>query len=228
MCPVCGQEVESIYHALFKCVGAKNVWELWEECPMVIGTENMDFSNLALKMLECGTPRDMELLIVVAWAIWCSRNLRVFEMVCQGADQVWNHAISMLFDFREAVKFCGLGPLACEVRWKKPQVGVFKINTDGATEVDGRWSSIGVVIRDSRGEVAATLCRVLPGCFSVDETEALAIEARIILVRELDLHQVIVELDSLLVVHQILAKDFNGGLGHIVHGISGFLEGFHS
>ena len=188
----------------------------------------MDFSDLALKMLECGTPRDMELLIVVAWAIWCSRNLRVFEMVCQGADQVWNHAISTLFDFKEAVKFCGLGPSACEVRWKKPQVGVFKINTDGATEVDGRWSSIGVVIRDSRGEVAATLCRVLPGCFSVDETEALAIEARIILVRELDLHQVIVELDSLLVVHQILAKDFNGGLGHIVHGISGFLEGFHS
>ena len=58
-----------------------------------------------------------------------------------------------------------------------------------------------MVIRDSRGEVAAALCRVLPSCFLVDETEALAIEAGIMLARELDLHQVIVESDSLLVVH---------------------------
>ena len=58
-----------------------------------------------------------------------------------------------------------------------------------------------MVIRDSNGEVVAALCRVLPGCFSMDETEALAIEAGIMLARELDLHQVIVESDSLLVVH---------------------------
>ena len=103
----------------------------------------------------------------------------------------------MLSDYKEAMKFCELGPSACEVSWKKPQAGVFKINTDGATGGDGRRSSIGVVIRDSRGEVAAALCRVLPGCFSVDETEALAIEVGVMLARELDLHQVIVESDSL-------------------------------
>ena len=79
-----------------------------------LGAENMDFSDLALKMLECGTSRDMELLVVVAWAIWCSRNLRVFE-VCQGVDQVWSHAISVLSNYKEAVKFCGLGPSACKV-----------------------------------------------------------------------------------------------------------------
>ena len=78
LCPMCGQVVESIYHALFKCAGVKNVWELWKECPMVIRAENMDFSDLALKVLECGSSRDLELLVAVAWAIWCSRNLRVF------------------------------------------------------------------------------------------------------------------------------------------------------
>ena len=134
----------------------------------------------------------------------------------------------MLSNYREAMNFCGLGPWASEVGWKKPLAGVFKINTDGATADDSKWSSIGVVIKDSKGEVAAALCRVLPGCFSVDETGALAIEAGIMLARELDLHQVIVELDSLSVVNRILANDFSRGLGHIVHGISGFLEEFLS
>ena len=106
----------------------------------------------------------------------------------------------MLSDYKEAMKFCELGPSACEVSWKKHQAGVFKINTNRAMTDDGRRSSIGVVIRDSRGKVAAALCRVLPGCFSVDETKALAIEAGILLARELDLHQVIVESDSLPVV----------------------------
>lgn len=75
---------------------------------------------------------------MVAWAIWHSRNLRVFELVDQGADQVWNYAISMLFDYKEAAKFCLLGPLASEVCWKKPPVEVFKINADGATTDEGR------------------------------------------------------------------------------------------
>ena len=115
MCPVCGLEAESIYHALFKCIGVKEIWDMWKECPIVIGAENMDFSNLALKLLDVGTPRDIELLVVVAWAIWYSRNLRVFKAVYQGAEQVWNHAISMLSDYKKATKFCMLGPSACEV-----------------------------------------------------------------------------------------------------------------
>ena len=113
--PCVGRWLNPFTMALFKCAGVKNVWELWKECPMVIGAENMDFSDLALKMLGCGSSRDLELLVVVAWAIWCSRNLRVFELVYQGVDQVWSHAISMLSDYREAVNFCGLGPSASEV-----------------------------------------------------------------------------------------------------------------
>ena len=81
MCPVCGLEAKSIYHALFKCGGLKEIWDLWKECPIVIGAENMDFSDLALKLLDVGTPKDMELLVVVVWAIWYSRNLRVFKAV---------------------------------------------------------------------------------------------------------------------------------------------------
>ena len=45
-----------------------------------------------------------------------------------------------------------------------------------------------MVIRDCRGQVVAALCRVLSGCFTVDETEVLAIEAGILLAKEMDLN----------------------------------------
>ena len=134
----------------------------------------------------------------------------------------------MLSDYKEATKFYMLGPSSCEVCWKKPPVGVYKINANGAIVDDGRRSSIGVVIRDFRGEAIAAPCRVLPDNFSVEETEALAVEARILLAKEMDLHQIIVESDSLSVVQSILSKDFRGEIGHIFHGILCFLDRFNS
>ena len=151
LCPVCGLEDETILHALCSCNVAKEIWSSWKDCPLVIGAESLDFSDLAMKLLDADNPKDLEILVVVAWAIWHNRNLRVFESVRQGAEQTWNLAISLIADFKEAAKFCSLGPMSCEVSWRKPLDGVFKINSDGATANDGRLSSIGVIIRDCRG-----------------------------------------------------------------------------
>ena len=60
----------------------------------------------------------------------------------------------------------------------------------------------------------------------MDETEALAIEAGVLLARELDFQQIIIESDSLAVVQRISAKDYGGGFGHIVNGIVNLLNGF--
>ena len=75
----------------------------------------------------------------------------MFESISQGVEQTWNLAISLIADFKEAAKFYSLSLMSCEVSWRKPLDGVFKINSDGATANDGRLSSIGVIIRDCRG-----------------------------------------------------------------------------
>ena len=183
LCPVCGLEEETILHALCRCMAVKEVWRLWKDCQIDFGVESLDFSDIALKVLAAGNLKDLEILFVVAWAIWHNRNIRVFESVCQGADQIWNFAVNLISDFKEVEKFYSLGPTTGEVSWRKPPNGVFKINTDGAMVGVGVLSSIGVIIRDCRGQAAAALCRVLPGCFIVDETEALAVEVGILLAR---------------------------------------------
>ena len=99
-------------------------------------------------------------------------------------------------------------------------------NVDEVTSERGRKSSIGVIIRDFKGEVAAGFCRLLLGNFCVLETEALAMEAGVLLAKELGLQQIIIESDSLLVVQNIAAKEVSGETCHIIQGILSSLDCF--
>lgn len=47
--------------------------------------------------------------------------------------------------------------------WIASPPGIFQIDVDGATSMDNRHSSIGVVVRDSNGMVSATITKILPG-----------------------------------------------------------------
>ena len=132
---------------------------------------------------------------------------------------VWDFASNLLLNYNEASKFFKLGPDYCEISWMKPPMGVYKINVDEATAERGRNSSIGVIIRDYRGEAATGMCRLLNGNFSVLETELLAMEAGILLAKDLGFQQIIIESDSLLAAQSILAKIISGETGHIVQGI---------
>ncbi|XP_023893413.1 uncharacterized protein LOC112005399 [Quercus suber] len=107
-------------------------------------------------------------------------------------------------------------------------MGVYKINVDGATLEIGRKSSIGVIIRDFKGEAATGLCRLLPGNFFVLETETLAVEAGILLAKDLGLQQIINESNSLLAIQSISAKEVSGETGHIIQGILSNLDCFSS
>ena len=111
--------------------------------------------------------------------------------------------------------------------WKGPPPGVFKINVDGATSADGRLSSIGVVIRDRKGNTIAAMCKTLPSQHSSEGTEILAVENGVLLAKELELSQIYIELDALMVVQDIQAGNTNGSLGHLHQGINCILETFN-
>ena len=165
---------------------------------------------------------------MTAWAIWYNKNQCVHEGEKQAAGQIWDFSSSLLLNYKEASKFFQLRPTFCEISWKKPPMGVYKINVDGALAEKGRKSSIGIIIRDYKGEVAAGMCRLLNGNFSVLETEMLAVEAGILLAKYLGFQQIIIESDSLQVVQSISAKEVSGETGHIVQGILSNLDCFGS
>ena len=112
-------------------------------------------------------------------------------------------------------------------RWQPPPEGLYKANFDAA--YFGNWSlaGIGVVVRDSEGEIIAALSQQIHEPHSVDAAEALACSRAVAFARELSLFSVIVEGDSMLVVQAVTNKRENLTLfGHVVKEIHGLCSSF--
>ena len=75
---------------------------------------------------------------------------------------------------------------------------------------DGRKSSVGVIIRDSKGEVANGLCKSLSGNYMVLEIKVMVRETRILLAKEMELQQVVIKSNSFSIVQNILSKEVSG------------------
>ena len=71
-----------------------------------------------------------------------------------------------------------------------------------------------MVVRNSDGMVIAAWSKYLNGLFLVMEAEALAIESDILLAKEVELPNIIIELDALLAIQSVEKAKTEGCLGH--------------
>ena len=104
--------------------------------------------------------------------------------------------------------------------WKPPDYGLYKINFDGAQFVDQASAGLGVVIRDWEGQIIAALSQKVGYLGSVDLVEALTASRSISFAKELSIHQMVVEGDSLRVIQAINdAKPVQTMYGHVIDDI---------
>ncbi|XP_075659080.1 uncharacterized protein LOC142628944 [Castanea sativa] len=197
-----------------------------EGCPINLTASHFDFTDIAMQFLNNGAVDELETFFVTSWAIWYNRNQKVFENACLSPDQVWYSANTIRSNYKEADALCSHSQSYEASKWEAPPTGVYKVNVDGATSGDGRSFVAGVVIRNSKGESIAALCKPLPRQFSSLEIEVLALEHEILLAQEMELSHVILESDALTVVQDIQAKEFNGNFGHLYQGILSLFESF--
>ena len=105
---------------------------------------------------------------------------------------------------------------------------MFKVNVDGASSDQEGSSSVGVVIRDSNGQIMAALCLPLQSHFSVELMEVFALEQGVLFAQELQLPRVIFESDALAVIQAVNDKATGSFYGHLIQGILQNCESFES
>lgn len=148
--------------------------------------------------------RDPPLLAFMAWSIWNRRNqIRLNEVACP------LHCIVQLSKERKA-GFQNLHPIslkqqhAMHTKWESPDLGIYKVNYDGATFTGTGRAGLGVVIRNSGGAIIASLSQQIPQPTTVAQVEALATRRTVEFGLEIGITSAVFEGDS-----DTISKDLN-------------------
>ena len=92
-CPVCGEDFESLTHALIQCDFALSVWALWNDCPLLLLLNALDFTDIVLHFCSSPNGEHLDYFFATAWAIWHNRN----QLVCKSG--IWREVL-----FRTSMK----------------------------------------------------------------------------------------------------------------------------
>ena len=225
-CPLCDKAIESTAHALFLCDHAKLSWAQWHNCLVEVTSSSSEPIDIALDIIDKGSPSDLELFFTVAWSIWWNHNQVVHEDSGTPPSQVWEMANIFLGEYKDACSLPIFSPAPAPTTWQAPPLGFFKINVDGAALDDGKPSCIGVVIHDCRGFLIAASNKILPTPISVEITEATALQEGVLLASEMGISHVLVESNALSVIQAIIECDLGGELGHIIQNIKDISSSF--
>jgi hypothetical protein len=180
-CPICQLETETIGHCLWSCQAAKDVWM---ECPPKIqkspGDED-EFSAVFVRLAERLTEDELRLMVYVARQIWFRRNDFVFNGEFRPPEKLVQVARLQMEQYDQATAPKNIEELIMgnncnriQVRWKKPPVGVVKLNWDAA--VDERTGNVGLgaIARDYEGRTLAMHGSICKHIYNPTTAETLA------------------------------------------------------
>ncbi|KAK9989370.1 hypothetical protein SO802_029609 [Lithocarpus litseifolius] len=154
-CTICSKEPETIVHALWSCEAARVVWKKYLGWITMGLGRDWSFFDLLDKVRS--QPHMLCLFVVTAWKIWDRRNkTRVGEVlvpIVVVVDSAWAYNA----DHQSIFKQKAHKPRPQNIKWKPPDERCFKVNFDGAMFDDTNEAGIGVIVRNSHGEVIASL-----------------------------------------------------------------------
>ncbi|XP_057426531.1 uncharacterized protein LOC130719958 [Lotus japonicus] len=179
ICPLCGDEDETLVHAFFGC---SELAPVWFSSPL-----SMDFRNVPdtfslvqwlSQILKEGDEWLVDSVFTLMWAIWERRNKWCFEQQWYPFDYVLRRAFSMAavgFNGGDGgVVLHGQRREGDRAKWRPPQTGIIKVNVDASVPT-GSLMGYGYIARNSRGEVLATAAAKWPTVSTVALAEAMAL-----------------------------------------------------
>ena len=155
MCHLCDRESKDVFHALWGCEKLHSIWSSdfsWVDRSRVTsGT----FSEVMKVIQEW--PQSVALFVATAWSIWYHWNKNCLQQSSLPLVKIPGFARDYVRDF---IKLTRCSPsIQCQPskKWCPPKPDLAKINFDGA--MFNKWDEvgIGVIIRNPKGKVMATL-----------------------------------------------------------------------
>ncbi|KAM6547829.1 hypothetical protein CsatB_019505 [Cannabis sativa] len=212
-CVFCHSSAESISHVLLECQFAQSCWNRAAVCTATAAVGS-DFSLWFESLLHRGRVGMVEEGSMVAWSIWKARNELLWKNKTRTAAEVVSHARSVLdqWCYAQSNRF---EPLMVsknnhhkEEHWSQPEANKIKVNVEGAIFQSTGSYGVGIVARDSNGQLieASTILRV--GNVQSTTVEAFGIKEALSWIKGKQWSNVVVETDSLVSVQALSSSVF--------------------
>ncbi|KAL2931647.1 hypothetical protein RDABS01_037057 [Bienertia sinuspersici] len=198
VCPMCGEEEETIIHLLANCQEVRRLWYL---SPLRLKVEEFPSNTLKdwVKTLKhvYKEARWWDIFWSMCWGIWLRRNMWLFEKKKKREDEVLHKAMGIVGEYELASRMHGdrCAKMNLNAVWKPPKMGTLKINTDAASFSNG--IGLGGVTRDSTGEVVVATCMFLEGSYEVEMAEAMAMRHALRINIEAGFTNFVLEMDNM-------------------------------
>ena len=190
--------MEDPLHALWLCPELDEVWSDQEVWSFRCEVGFISVKELLLWMVDKG--KSLELLAFMAWNIWNQRNKARLNLQASPLHQVAAQSRTKLEQYRADIQVSDVqrgSNSSGENRWKALPIGFVKANFDAANSEGSRLSGVGVVIRDSNGDVLASCAEKIDQSYKAEDTEAMAALKALTFTHELGFQNVVLEGDAL-------------------------------
>ncbi|KAG6667272.1 hypothetical protein CIPAW_01G090400 [Carya illinoinensis] len=180
-----------------------------KKCPAAADVWKRSFNNFQLlweEMVVRLNQEELELAAVIFYQLWIRRNGLVFQETFHSPSSIVAKALSEQAMYKEAQTG---GKDRTERRqadgmrqiWKSPDWPFSKVNFDAAFDQDKGSMGLGVVVRDSEGELLGCLVAPRENIQSACQAECYALHRAMVLCLELGLSKVIEDLQHIMAIN---------------------------
>ena len=153
LCPICGREEETIFHALWDCIAARDFWGgSLRKFQKASGKES-DFHQIFEGLHNRCDHQEMDMFTVIAKKIWLRRNNVVHDKPFTDPNRLVHEATGELEEFWKANNkeedTAGQREATIRQPWHPHPENEIKINWDAAVSKQTERTGLGLIARDS-------------------------------------------------------------------------------
>ena len=200
-CYRCGEDGETIFHALISCRLAIEVWEETAFWANVNDCVPSSFDYFLLRLYATLNKAEFEAFCMLLWGIWYERNKCIHGLSSREPVAVVEGVGRLLYDYQEIQKIVKSEPSHLEenrkvLSWIPPDTNSLKLNVDAAVRDASRFSGVGGIIRDNLGMALGAFAKRIQGVHSPLMAELYAIREGLRFAIESGLRASCIESDS--------------------------------
>lgn len=222
ICPMCSVDIEHLLHIFFDCQFARC-------CSQQVDLD-FDMSDVfaapewLLHKLSGSSQEELVKICTVLYGIWVWRNKKVWENKVVTGTLDMEHSFKMVKEWRDARVEKRADPVQQTrvpnsdlSQWTPPADGGIKVNVDASWFAEAEIFSMGMVIREQKGDFIEGRTMTFQQSADVFEAECIGLKEALSWVLNREEKKAIVESDSLLAVDAINGQRENVlEVGHII------------